>query len=70
MGVGQGRLDPTQKYVVLLEFYGPAELTATRQLRGALDKDPGNPQLSKMLASTQQKKLNLLLRLIRLSSQI
>jgi hypothetical protein len=38
MGVGQGRLDPTEKYVVLLEFYGPAELTATRQLKGALDK--------------------------------
>jgi hypothetical protein len=41
-----------------------------RELREALDKDPGNPQLNKMLASTQQKKLNLLLRLIRLSSQI
>lgn len=43
---------------------------ALRELREALDKDPGNRQLSKMLASTQQKKLNLLLRLIRLSSQI
>jgi anti-sigma factor RsiW len=39
-------------------------------LREALDKDPSNRQLNKMLASTQQKKLNLLLRLIRLSSQI
>lgn len=43
---------------------------ALRELREALDKDPSNRQLSKMLASTQQKKLNLLLRLIRLSSQI
>ena len=43
---------------------------ALRELREALDKDPGNRQLNKMLASTQQKKLNLLLRLIRLSSQI
>lgn len=43
---------------------------ALRELREALEKDPGNRQLSKMLASTQQKKLNLLLRLIRLSSQI
>jgi len=38
MGVGQGGLDPTQKYVVLLEFYGPAPLTATRELRASLDQ--------------------------------
>jgi len=43
---------------------------ALGELRQALDKDPSNRQLNKMLASTQQKKLNLLLRLIRLSSQI
>ncbi len=41
-----------------------------RQVREALDKDPQNPKLTRMLASTHQKKLDLLLRLIRLSSQI
>ena len=43
---------------------------ALRQIRVALDKDPGNRQLSKMLASTHQKKLDLLLRLLKLTSQI
>jgi negative regulator of sigma E activity len=43
---------------------------ALRQVREALEKDPGNRQLTLMLASTHQKKLDLLLRLIRLSSQI
>jgi len=43
---------------------------ALRQVREALDKDPGNRQLTLMLASTHQKKLDLLLRLLRLSSQI
>jgi hypothetical protein len=43
---------------------------ALGQLRGALDKDPGNRQLTRMLASTHQKKLDLLLRLLKLSSQI
>ncbi len=41
-----------------------------RQVREALDKDPQNLRLTRMLASTHQKKLDLLLRLIRLSSQI
>ena len=41
-----------------------------RQVREALDRDPQNPKLTRMLASTHQKKLDLLLRLIRLSSQI
>jgi anti-sigma factor RsiW len=41
-----------------------------REVRAALDKDPQNPKLTRMLASTHQKKLDLLLRLIRLSSQI
>ena len=40
------------------------------EVREALDKDPQNPKLTRMLASTHQKKLDLLLRLIRLSSQI
>jgi anti-sigma factor RsiW len=41
-----------------------------REVREALEKDPQNPKLTRMLASTHQKKLDLLLRLIRLSSQI
>ena len=43
---------------------------ALRQIREALDKDPGNRQLTKMLASTHQKKLDFLLRLLKLTSQI
>lgn len=43
---------------------------AVRQIRDALHKDPGNRQLTKMLASTHQKKLDLLLRLLKLTSQI
>jgi hypothetical protein len=43
---------------------------ALRQVRAALEKDPGNRQLTQMLASTHQKKLDLLLRLLRLSSKI
>jgi negative regulator of sigma E activity len=43
---------------------------AVRQVRAALEKDPGNRQLTQMLASTHQKKLDLLLRLLRLSSKI
>lgn len=44
--------------------------SSLREVREALDKDPQNPKLTRMLASTHQKKLDLLLRLIRLSSQI
>jgi negative regulator of sigma E activity len=43
---------------------------ALRQVREALDKEPGNRQLTQMLASTHQKKLDLLLRLLRLSARI
>ena len=43
---------------------------ALRQIREALDKDPGNRQLTKLLASTHQKKLDFLLRLLKLTSQI
>jgi hypothetical protein len=43
---------------------------ALRQVRDALEKDPGNRQLTRMLASTHQKKLDLLLRLLKLSAQI
>lgn len=41
-----------------------------RDVRAALQKDPQNRKLTKMLVATHQKKLDLLLRLIRLSSQI
>jgi len=43
---------------------------ALRQIREALEKDPGNRQLTKLLASTHQKKLDFLLRLLKLTSQI
>jgi Putative zinc-finger len=43
---------------------------ALHQIREALDKDPGNRQLTKLLASTHQKKLDFLLRLLKLTSQI
>jgi hypothetical protein len=43
---------------------------ALRQVRGALRQDPANPQLSHMLASTHQKKLDVLQRVVRLSTQI
>jgi hypothetical protein len=43
---------------------------ALRQLRTALQQDPGNPQLSHMLASTHQKKVDVLQRVVRLSSQL
>lgn len=44
--------------------------SALRDVRGALEKDPQNPKLTRLLASTHQKKLDLLLRLIKLTSQI
>jgi putative zinc finger protein len=43
---------------------------ALRQLRTALRQDPGNAQLSHMLASTHQKKVDVLQRVVRLSSQL
>ena len=43
---------------------------ALRQVRTALQQDPGNPQLSHMLASTHQKKVDALQRVVRLSSQL
>ena len=36
MGVGGGNLGKEKKYVVLLEFYGPAPLVATQKLRKSL----------------------------------
>jgi hypothetical protein len=38
MGVGSGDLEKNKKYVVLLEFYGPAPLRATLKLRDSLTK--------------------------------
>ena len=43
---------------------------ALRQVRDALRQDPGNAQLSHMLASTHQKKVDVLQRVVRLSTQI
>jgi anti-sigma factor RsiW len=43
---------------------------ALRQVRSALRQDPGNAQLSHMLASTHQKKVDVLQRVVRLSTQI
>lgn len=43
---------------------------ALRQVRSALRQDPGNPQLSHMLASTHQKKVDVLQRVVRLSTQL
>jgi hypothetical protein len=43
---------------------------ALEELHAALEKDPENRKLTQMLASTHQKKLDLLLRLLKLSSRI
>jgi anti-sigma factor RsiW len=43
---------------------------ALRQLRSALRQDPDNPQLTHMLASTHQKKVDVLQSVLRLSSSI
>ena len=36
MGVGTGILGKRKKYIVLLEFYGPAPLVATQKLKKSL----------------------------------
>jgi anti-sigma factor RsiW len=41
---------------------------ALHQVRSALRQDPGNAQLSRMLASTHQKKVDVLQRIVRLST--
>jgi anti-sigma factor RsiW len=43
---------------------------ALRQVKSALRQDPGNAQLSHMLAATHQKKLDVLQRVVKLSTQI
>ncbi|HJS58092.1 MAG TPA: hypothetical protein VKA01_08320, partial [Vicinamibacteria bacterium] len=59
-----------QKQMADLEANVAAIDTALRQVKDALEKDPQNTKLNKMLASTHQKKIDLLLKLIRLSAQI
>jgi anti-sigma factor RsiW len=67
----RGTMPPeAQKQMADLEANVAAIDAALRQVKDALEKDPQNTKLNKMLASTHQKKIDLLLRLIRLSAQI
>lgn len=67
----RGSMSPeAQKQMAELEASVNAIDTALGQVKGALAKDPRNTRLNRMLASTHQKKIDLLLKLIRLSSQI
>lgn len=67
----RGSMSPeAQKQMAELEKSVSAIDTALAQVKGALAKDPQNSRLNRMLASTHQKKIDLLLKLIRLSSQI
>ena len=67
----RGSMPPeAQKQMADLEANVAAIDTALRQVKDALEKDPQNTKLNKMLASTHQKKIDLLLKLIRLSAQI
>ncbi len=67
----RGAMPPeAQKQMAELEANVNAIDAALRDVKVALEKDPQNTRLNKMLASTHQKKINLLLKLIRLSSQI
>jgi hypothetical protein len=59
-----------QKQMAELEASVSAIDAAVSEVKTALAKDPQNSRLNRMLASTHQKKIDLLLRLIRLSSQI
>ena len=67
----RGSMSPeAQKQMSELESNVAAIDAALRQVKDALEKDPQNTKLNKMLASTHQKKIDLLLKLIRLSAQI
>ncbi|HET7291921.1 MAG TPA: zf-HC2 domain-containing protein [Vicinamibacteria bacterium] len=67
----RGSMSPeAQKQMADLEANVAAIDTALREVKDALEKDPQNTKLNKMLASTHQKKIDLLLKLIRLSAQI
>jgi len=41
---------------------------ALTEVRGALEKDPGNPDLSRMLVATHRKKVDVLRRVVKLST--
>ena len=41
---------------------------ALGEVRAALDKDPGNPELTRMLAATHRKKVDVLRRVVKLST--
>jgi hypothetical protein len=67
----RGSMAPeAQKQMAELEQSVGAIDTALGEVKTALAADPQNTRLNRMLASTHQKKIDLLLRLIRLSSQI
>lgn len=67
----RGSMSPeAQKEMAELETSVHAIDVALRDVKNALEKDPQNSRLNRMLASTHQKKIDLLLKLIRLSSQI
>jgi hypothetical protein len=67
----RGSMSPeAQKEMAELEASVRGIDTALTDVKTALEKDPQNTRLNKMLASTHQKKIDLLLKLIRLSSQI
>lgn len=67
----RGSMTPeAQKQMADLEANVAAIDGALRDVKEALEKDPQNTKLNKMLASTHQKKIDLLLKLIRLSAQI
>ena len=67
----RGSMPPeAQKQLAELEANVAAIDAALREVKDALEKDPQNTKLNKMLASTHQKKIDLLLKLIRLSARI
>jgi hypothetical protein len=67
----RGSMSPAaRKEMAELEANVTAIDAALGEVKRALDTDPRNRNLNKMLASTHRKKIDLLLKLIRLSSQI
>jgi hypothetical protein len=43
---------------------------ALAEVRGALAKDPESPELNRMLVATHRKKVDVLRRVVRLSTQL
>ena len=41
---------------------------ALREVRAALDAEPGNPELTRMLAATHRKKVDVLRQMVKLST--